>query len=115
MVVREIVSAEKDIKDETREKLGMLSNTWRYSRGFESPGDRLNTINELDSTGSMLASFDITNERTDEELELSMVRSSRATRMKRTSDALDINSDNSKRRRSSREVTLQPICRYVAH
>jgi len=106
-VVREIVSSEKDIKDETREKLGIISNTWRYSRGFESPGDRLNTINELDSTGSMLASFDITTERTEEELELSMVRSSRAARMKRASDALENNLDSSKRRRSSREKKIE--------
>jgi hypothetical protein len=99
------VSAEKDIRDETREKLAMLSNTGRYSRGnFESPGDRLNTINELNSTGSLLASFDLTTERTEEELELSVMRSSRAPRAKRTSEGM-YNLDNSKRYKSSnREV-----------
>ena len=62
------MSAEEDIKDETREKLKMLSNTGRYSRGnFDSPGDRLNTVNEINSTGSLLASFDLTIERTEEE------------------------------------------------
>ena len=86
-VVREIVSSEKDIRDETREKLAMISSNGRYSRGnFESPGDRLNTINELNSTGSLLASFDVTTERTEEELELSVMRSSRPNRIKRTSD-----------------------------
>lgn len=57
----------------------------------------------------MLASFDITTERTEEELELSMVRSSRAARMKRASDALENNLDSSKRRRSSREVILRTL------
>ncbi|XP_046462903.1 rac GTPase-activating protein 1-like [Daphnia pulex] len=100
-VVREIVSAEKDIRDETREKLAMLSNTGRYSRGnFDSPGDRLNTINELNSTGSLLASFDLTTERTEEELELSVMRSSRAPRGKRTSEGM-YNLDNSKRYKAS--------------
>lgn len=104
-VVREIVSAEKDLRDETKEKLAMLSSTGRYSRGnFESPGDRLNTINELNSTGSLLASFDVTTERTEEELELSVMRSSRAPRMKRTSEGGYPNSENSKRYRKSREV-----------
>ncbi len=103
--MREIVSAEKDIKDETREKLAMLSSTGRYSRGFDSPGDRLNTINELNSTGSFLASFDVTTERTEEELELSMVRSSRPNRMKRMSDGGIGNLDNSKRYRTSRDVS----------
>lgn len=104
-IVREIVSAEKDIRDETREKLAMLSNTGRYSRGnFESPGDRLNTINEMNSTGSLLASFDLTTERTEEELELSVMRSSRAPRSKRPSEGMCYNLDSSKRYKSNREV-----------
>ena len=110
-IVREIVSAEKDIKDETREKLAMLSNTGRYSRGnFDSPGDRLNTINEMNSTGSLLASFDLTTERTEEELELSVMRSSRPARTKRTSEGC-YNLDTSKRRKSNREVwsTNEPL------
>lgn len=103
-VVREIVSSEKDIRDETREKLAMISSNGRYSRGnFESPGDRLNTINELNSTGSLLASFDVTTERTEEELELSVMRSSRPNRIKRTSEGYYPGSE--KRRRASREVT----------
>lgn len=103
-IVRDIVSNEKEIRDETREKLAMLSNTGRYSRGnFESPGDRLNTINELNSTGSLLASFDLTTERTEEELELSVMRSSRPARAKRTSEG-GVNLDNSKRYKTNREV-----------
>ena len=106
-IVREIVSTEKDIRDETREKLAMLSNTGRYSRGnLESPGDRLNTINELNSTGSLLASFDLTTERTEEELELSVMRSSRAPRAKRTSEGM-YNLDNSKRYKSSSNREVQ--------
>lgn len=106
-IVREIVSAEKDIRDETREKLAMLSNTGRYSRGnFDSPGDRLNTINELNSTGSLLASFDLTTERTEEELELSVMRSSRAPRGKRTSEGM-YNLDNSKRYKASSNREVQ--------
>ena len=106
-IVREIVSTEKDIRDDTREKLAMLSNTGRYSRGnFESPGDRLNTINELNSTGSLLASFDLTTERTEEELELSVMRSSRAPRAKRTSEGM-YNLDNSKRYKSSSNREVQ--------
>lgn len=116
-VVREIVSAEKDIKDETREKLAILSSTGRYSRGnFESPGDRLNTINELNSTGSLLASFDVTTERTEEELELSVMRSSRPARMKRVSDGCYANPDSSKRyKTSTREVNFHvfPFHRFV--
>jgi Rac GTPase-activating protein 1 len=103
--VRDIVSSEKDIKDETREKLALLSSTARYSRGFDSPGDRLNTINEMNTTGSLLASFDITTERTEEELELSMVRSSRPSRMKRASEGAYVNTESSnKRYKSSKEV-----------
>ena len=99
-----VVSAEEDIKDETREKLKMLSNTGRYSRGnFDSPGDRLNTVNEINSTGSLLASFDLTIERTEEELELSVMRSGRPARTKRTSEGC-YNPDTSKRRKSNREV-----------
>ena len=42
--VREIESAEKDIRDETE---AMISNTGRYSLGnVESAGDKLNTFNE---------------------------------------------------------------------
>ncbi|XP_045034832.1 rac GTPase-activating protein 1 isoform X1 [Daphnia magna] len=107
-IVREIVSAEKDIRDETREKLAMLSNTGRYSRGnFESPGDRLNTINEMNSTGSLLASFDLTTERTEEELELSVMRSSRAPRSKRPSEGMCYNLDNSKRYKTNRENIME--------
>lgn len=86
----------------------MLSNTGRYSRGnFESPGDRLNTINELNSTGSLLASFDLTTERTEEELELSVMRSSRPARAKRASEGgLCFNSENSKRLKTNREVLI---------
>lgn len=103
-IVREIVSSEKELRDETREKLAMLSNAGRYSRGnFESPGDRLNTINEMNSTGSLLASFDLTTERTEEELELSVMRSSRPARAKRTSEG-GLNLDSSKRFRANREV-----------
>lgn len=81
----------------------MLSSNRRYSRGnFESPGDHLNTINEMNSTGSLLASFDVTTERTEEELELSVMRSSRPARMKRTSEGYYPGSE--KRRRASREV-----------
>lgn len=116
-IVREIVSAEKEIKDETREKLAMLSSTGRYSRGnFESPGDRLNTINELNSTGSLLASFDLTTERTEEELELSVMRSSRPVRAKRASEGLAYNLDSSKRYKTNREVFIglvMPICSLI--
>lgn len=109
-IVRDIVSSEKEIRDETREKLAMLSNTGRYSRGnFESPGDRLNTINELNSTGSLLASFDLTTERTEEELELSVMRSSRPARAKRTSEG-GVNLDNSKRYKTNREVCWKTNC-----
>lgn len=93
----------------------MLSSTGRYSRGnFESPGDRLNTINELNSTGSLLASFDLTTERTEEELELSVMRSSRPARAKRTSEGLGYNPDNSKRYKTNREVTFGLLF-YCAH
>ena len=106
-IVRDIVSSEKDIKDETREKLALLSSTGRYSRGFDSPGDRLNTINELNTTGSLLASFDITTERTEEELELSMVRSSRPSRMKRASEGAYVSTESSnKRYKTSKEVFI---------
>jgi len=85
--------------------LALLSSTARYSRGFDSPGDRLNTINEMNTTGSLLASFDITTERTEEELELSMVRSSRPSRMKRASEGAYVNTESSnKRYKSSKEV-----------
>lgn len=88
----------------------MLSSTGRYSRGnFESPGDRLNTINELNSTGSFLASFDVTTERTEEELELSVMRSSRQARMKRMSDGAHANPDSSKRIKTSREVSANVV------
>lgn len=105
-VVREIVTSEKNLRDDTREKLAMLSSTGRFSKGhFDSPCDRLDTINELNSTGSILASFDITGDRSDDEMELSMVRSSRAARMKRASDQIHmpLNSESTKRRRSSRD------------
>ena len=118
-IVRDIVSSEKDIKDETREKLALLSSTGRYSRGFDSPGDRLNTINELNTTGSLLASFDITTERTEEELELSMVRSSRPSRMKRASEGAYVNTESSnKRYKSSKEVFIDCthfICIHITY
>lgn len=102
-----MVSSEKGIGEETREKLAILSHTGRYSRGnFESPGDRLDTINEMNTTASMMLSFDDTIDRTEDELEMSMVRSSRAARAKRASDVLPI-SEATKRRRSSREVYMQ--------
>ena len=109
-MVREIVTSEKNLRDDTREKLAMLSSTGRFSKGhFDSPCDRLDTINELNSTGSILASFDITGDRSDDEMELSMVRSSRAARMKRASDQIHmpLNSESTKRRRSSRDVIFK--------
>ena len=106
-VVRDIVTTEKNLRDETREKLAMISSAGRYSKSnYDSPGNYLEPISELNSTGSMLASFDITNDRTEDELELSMVRSSRAARMKRVSDQINMPAgDSAKRRRSSRDVS----------
>lgn len=88
----------------------MISSTGRYLRSnFESPGLPLDTINEMNSTGSILASFDITNDRTEDELELSMVRSTRTARMKRNSEQVVVASHidaAAKRRRSSRGVSF---------
>ena len=73
--------SKREIRDEICEELLQANYAGRrYSHGYYgSGGDRLSTIiEEVSSIGVLKASFDIS-ERTEEELELSVVRSYRAS------------------------------------
>lgn len=80
-LVKQIVSTDRNIAEETRDRLVSISSVDSYCReDLVSPGDQLidTTSDEIESsTRSILSSLDITTERTEEDLELSMVRSVR--------------------------------------
>ncbi|XP_057366482.1 rac GTPase-activating protein 1-like [Daphnia carinata] len=84
IMVKQIVTTDQNIAEETRYKLVSLSSLESYSRAdLESPGNHLidSTSDEIESTTqSILSSLDITSEKTDEDLELSVVRSIRKFR-----------------------------------
>lgn len=83
-MVKQIVTTDQNIAEETRYKLVSLSSVDSYFRcDLESPGNHLidSTSDEIESTTqSILSSLDITSEKTDEDLELSVVRSIRKFR-----------------------------------
>lgn len=83
-MVKQIVTTDQNMAEETRYKLVSLSSLESYSRAdLESPGNHLidSTSDEIESTTqSILSSLDITSEKTDEDLELSVVRSIRKFR-----------------------------------
>jgi len=89
-LVKQIVSTDRNIAEETRDRLVSISSVDSYCReDLVSPGDQLidTTSDEIESsTRSILSSLDITTERTEEDLELSMVRSVRG--IKTTQNAL---------------------------
>jgi len=80
-IVKQIVSSDRNMTEETRDKLVSISSVESSVRtDLESPGDQLltDTTSEIESsTRSILSSLDITSEKTDEDMELSVVRSTR--------------------------------------
>lgn len=84
IMVKQIVTTDQNMAEETRYKLVSLSSLESYSRAdLESPGNHLidSTSDEIESTTqSILSSLDITSEKTDEDLEFSVVRSIRKFR-----------------------------------
>ena len=90
-MVKQIVSSDRNLTEETRDRLVSISSIDSYYRAeLESPGDQLvDTTSEIESsTRSILSSLDITSEKTDEDLELSMVRSIRDVRARPSSSNL---------------------------
>lgn len=85
-MVKQIVSSDRNIGADTREMLVSISSIDSFYRGeLESPGDHLidTTSDEVESsTRSILSSLDITTEKTDDDLELSIVRSARKLKAK---------------------------------
>lgn len=83
-MVKEIVSTDRNIAEETRDRLVSISSVDSCCREeLISPGDHLidTTSDEIESsTRSILSSLDITTERTEEDLELSIIRSVRGMR-----------------------------------
>lgn len=80
-MVKQIVTTDQTIAEETRDKLVSISSIESCSRhDLESPGNQLidTTSDEIESsTQSILSSLDVTSEKTDDDLELSVVRSIR--------------------------------------
>lgn len=92
-IVKEIVSSDRNMTEETRDKLVSISSIESFARhDLESPGDQLvDTTSEIESsTRSILSSLDITSEKTDEDIELSMVRSARDVRTRQPADCLTV-------------------------
>lgn len=111
VMVKQIVSTDQNIAEETRDKLVSISSIESYSRhDLESPGNHLidTTSDEIESsTQSILSSLDITSEKTDDDLELSVVRSIRDFKTRASTD----NSSNvrGRNRRLNQLVIRQQI------
>lgn len=93
-MVKQIVTTDQNIAEETRDKLVFISSIESLSRfDLESPGNRLidTTSDEVESsTQSILSSLDITSEKTDDDLELSVVRSIREFRIRPSAETLSV-------------------------
>ena len=92
-IVKQIVSSDRNMTEETRDKLVSISSVESFARhDLESPGDPLaDTTSEIESsTRSILSSLDITSEKTDEDIELSAVRSARDIRTRPSTDFLAV-------------------------
>ena len=77
-IVKQIVSSDRNMTEETRDNLVSFCSVDSFARhDLESPADQLLDMNsEIESsTRSILSSLDITSEKTDDEIELSMLRS----------------------------------------
>ena len=113
-MVKQIVSTDQNIAEETRDKLVSISSIESYSRyDLESPGNHLidSTSEEIESsTQSILSSLDITSEKTDEDLELSAVRSVREFRTRGATDTLTVN--NSRANKRPNQVSSHAWCNF---
>lgn len=94
-MVKQIVTTDQNIAEETRDKLVCISSIEsHHSRHeLESPGNYLidSTSDDIEtSTQSILSSLDITSEKTDEDLELSLVRSVREFRVRASSESTQV-------------------------
>lgn len=82
-MVRQIVTTDRSLTEETRDKLATISSfdSWdgTSSQG-DSPGRHLDSSDNECSTRSMLSSLDYSHEKTDDDLELSIIRSVRDVR-----------------------------------
>lgn len=100
-MVKQIVTTDQNITEETRDRLVSISSIESYSRcDLESPGNHLidSTSDEIESsTQSILSSLDITSEKTDEDLELSVVRSVRKFRGRALNETVNARDGNNKR------------------
>ncbi len=112
IMVKQIVTTDQNIAEETRDKLVSISSIESYSRNdLESPGNHLidSTSEEIESsTQSILSSLDITSEKTDEDLELSAVRSIREFKSKGSTDALVMNNNT----RIGNRRPKQQVCKF---
>jgi Rac GTPase-activating protein 1 len=101
-MVKQIVTTDQNITEETRDKLVSISSIESYSRcDLESPGNHLidTTNDEIESsTQSILSSLDVTNEKTDEDLELSVVRSIRKVRDRAPNEIFTVNGRDGNKR-----------------
>lgn len=92
-IVKQIVSSDRNMTEETRDKLVSFCSVDSFARhDLESPADQLLDMNsEIESsTRSILSSLDITSEKTDDEIELSMLRSSRDIKTRQSNDFLTV-------------------------
>ncbi|XP_046639477.1 rac GTPase-activating protein 1-like [Daphnia pulicaria] len=101
IMVKQIVTTDQNITEETRDRLVSISSIESYSRcDLESPGNHLidSTSDEIESsTQSILSSLDITSEKTDEDLELSVIRSVRKFRGRALNETVNARDGNNKR------------------